>query len=246
MKILKRKILIVVFSLLLLLNGCFLLPPSNADNNNQQNDISAFDFIADEKMTLNNLDGTEYFNLQLYAGENYQVKTTVDNELGEDYYFKYYVKEDVGGKFTLSESGAIITNASATQNDSFVIDVDLYKVGETKRVAHKYFIFSFLVGDYANLVITNDNVTFNADLNTYYLTIESGNNFTLTYNIYNNVAYVLNFSLSNASDSSFITIDDVGNISTYSQSEDKVGKFTITLTGENGTLYTAFIQVTVK
>ncbi len=68
MKILKRKILIVVFSLLLLLNGCFLLPPSNADNNNQQNDISAFDFIADEKMTLNNLDGTEYFNLQLYDG----------------------------------------------------------------------------------------------------------------------------------------------------------------------------------
>ena len=74
----------------------------------------------------------------------------------------------------------------------------------------KYFIFSLLVGEYANITLTNENLTYDNDSSTYYLTMESGSSFNISYSISSNVSYVLTFGLNDSSYSSFINVDDEG------------------------------------
>ena len=96
---------------LLMFSGCSLLPdieiPGSQDDELR---IKSFEFILDEQLQFKNNYGEEYFGLDLFCGEKYQIKTNVDDELGSDYYFKYYTDDETYGMFTISENGLIETN----------------------------------------------------------------------------------------------------------------------------------------
>ena len=249
MKKLKIQLLIIVICLSLLLSGCSFLSEFGTvggfDNSGAEA-ISSFDFVTDSAMVLNDATEDKYYRLTLHPGENYQIKTTVDEKLGDDYYLKYTTNKDTEGKFTISDTGMIETNSSLEENQSFVVNVDLYKKGSTGRIAREYFIFSLLVGEYANIVLTNDNLTYDDATHTYAMTLSSGNHYQISYSISYNTAYVLSFELANPDDSAYLTVNESGYITTQKTSEDKIVKIKIRLTGANGTLQAVFLDVTLK
>ena len=247
MRTIKCQFLLIVLSLSLLLGGCsFFAPFGDSDGGDPAEGLDTFDFVTDETMILEDSSEHAYYNLTLYAGENYQIKTTVDDKLGEDYYFTYTTDDEIEGKFTLSENGTIETNPDLNENEVFTIDVELYRKGDSQRIARKHFIFSLLVGEYANIILTNDNLEYDSDTSTYSFTMDSGNHFHITYSVSYNTAYVLTFSLSNPEDSCFLTVDENGNITTSKTGEDKTGEIKIQSMGANGVLDTVFLKVTVK
>lgn len=241
----------LVFSLIL--SSCsFLFDTTNSNSKTSDNSgttqvIEDFDFVADNKMVFVNSSANQYYNLVLYAGENYQIKTTIDDKLGNDYYFEFSVDSDyeVNGQFTLSDTGYIETNSSITESGIFVIDVDLYKKGQYKKIESKYFIFSLRVGEYANITLTNENLIYDSSSNTYSMTLESGNTFNLAYQVSSNTTYALTFNLTDPNQSTFINVDENGKITTSKTNESKIGEITIKLIGANGVLSTVYVKITV-
>lgn len=249
MKALKIQILVIILCLSLLLSGCSFLSIfddfKNDDDNTGDGAIKTFDLLTDEKMVLDTTSEDPYCVLKLYSGEKYQIKTSVDDQLGEDYYLTYTSKEQPDGKFTISNTGEIQVNANITKNEVFIINVDLYKKGVEKRIERKYFFLSVIEGEYANIVITNDNLTYDADTSTYLLTLESGNSYQISYSVTSNVSYVVNFELVNLDDEQFMSVNSKGVISTTKTNTDKTGKIRIEIIGASGTITTVFLQVTV-
>lgn len=240
--------IIIVFSLIL--NGCFFLPTIGGTNNsndssNSNQIIENFEFVTDDKMIYKDTTENKYYNLILYAGEEYQVKTTIDDILGDNYYLKYITDDEIAGKLTLSETGYIKINSDLQTNETIVIDVELYKKGSSKRIYHEFFALSLRVGEYANISLTGSNLTYDANTYTYSLTMDSGNSYNISYSISSNTSYVLVFSLTNPNQSSFVSIDDNGYIQTNKTSEDKVVKISITLMGANGPLNLVFLEITL-
>ncbi|MBQ2740945.1 MAG: hypothetical protein IJF39_04945 [Clostridia bacterium] len=246
MKIIKCQLLLVLVSLCFLLGGCGFLPSGNFGGSQPAQTIDNFEFITDEKLTIENFSDDEYYKLVLYAGEEYQIKTTVDDQLGEDYYIKYVTDDDIDGKFTLSEDGKIETNSALESNETFVVDAELYQTGFTKRIKRKYLILSILVGEYATVTLTNDGLEYDENTSTYSLAVESGNSFSLSYTVSYNTAYIMTFSLADPNDAPFISVDDQGRITTSKVGEDKACEIVVRLTGANGMLDVVFLQVTLK
>ena len=108
----KSTVLLSLFLILILtfiLTGCSFLFPDNkpddkgndgVNNNDDIYSITSFDFIAEGKMQY--VEDDEYFRLTLKGGENYQIKTTIDNSMGKDYHFKYLTEDNGEGQFTIS------------------------------------------------------------------------------------------------------------------------------------------------
>lgn len=237
--------LLVAFSILL--TGCsFLLTPNDSNSNDKEAKIEDFDFVTDEKMVFENSSTNKYYCLTLYAGENYQIKTTIDDKLGDDYYLTYKIDDELNGEFTLSEDGYIQTNPTLEKGGAFAIDVDLYEKGSYKPIDHKYFIFSLMTGEYANIVLNNENLEFDSNTSTYSFTMNSGNNFNIAYSVSRNTSYVISFSLTDPSYSSFMSVDNNGKISTLKTNENKIGEIAIKTIGANGVLDTVFLKVNIN
>ena len=190
--------LLLVISLSVMLSGCFF-SGGDTPGGDKVEAIDSFEFVTDSKMTTSGEGENQYYLLTLYAGEKYQVKTDVDGKLGDDYSFIYSSDDDIEGRFTITSDGYIETNADLAKSEVFSVDADLYKDGKYARVAHKYFIFSLLVGEYADIVLTNDGLLYDADTNTYSLTMESGSSYAISCSVSSNTAYSLSFSLSDDS-----------------------------------------------
>lgn len=229
----------------LFLSGCsFLFSNNNSSTSESTQAINDFDFVTDNKLEY--VEDEQYYCLTLYAGETYQIKTTIDDLLGDNYYLKYTTSKDTEGKFTLTENGYVVTSSTLEDNTVCSIYAELYKNGSTKRIIRKYCIFSLMTGEYANITLTNDNLEYDGNTSTYSMTMDSGTSYKISYEVSYNVAYVLSFSLKDPSYSSFMDVDDIGNISTNKTNEDKVGEITIKLTGANGVLDEVYLKVTLK
>lgn len=243
----RKLFLLLVVVLAIMLGGCSLSSNSSTPDGDEEIEIiDTFKFVTDSKMTIQSDDDYEYYLLTLHAGEKYQVQTDVDSKLGDDYSFIYSSDDDIEGKFTLTSDGYIETNADLAKSEVFSVDADLYKDGKYARVAHKYFIFSILVEKYADIVLTNDGLIYDADTNTYSLTMDSGNSYAISYSISSNTAYSLSFSLSDPEYSSFMSVDSEGKISTVKTNENKTSEIKIELIGADGVLDTAYLKVNLN
>ena len=110
---------------------------------------------------------SKYYNLVLYAGEKYQVKTTVDDIIGSDYYLKYSIDGDISDLFSLSDKGYIEVISKLDESEVYVIDVELYQKVSIKKVASKYFVLSLREGEYVDFTLTNDDLEYDETNSTY-------------------------------------------------------------------------------
>lgn len=242
-------ILLLFFSLLL--SGCSFLPPISSSNPNSVGNststitITDFEFVTDDRLTYS--EEEKYYSLDLYADEKYQIRTTIDDLLGDVYYLKYTTNaEDDDHSFTLTETGYIETASSIDDFSISSVYAELYKKGETRRIARKYIILSILTADYANITLTNDNLSFESDTSTYTMTMDSGSSFNISYSVSYNTAYVLSISLKDPSCSSFVSVDDKGKITTNKIGEDKVVEIVIKATGSSGVLDEVYLKINLK
>lgn len=242
-------ILLLFFSLFL--SGCSFLPSLSSSNTNGVGNstsaitITDFEFVTDDRLTYS--EEKEYYSLDLYADEKYQIRTTIDDLLGDVYYLKYTTNaEDDDHSFTLTETGYIEAASSIDDFSISSVYAELYKKGETRRIARKYIILSILTGDYANITLTNDNLSFESDTSTYTMTMDSGSGFNIFYSVSYNTAYVLSISLKDPSCSSFVSVDDKGEITTKKIGEDKVVEIVIKATGSSGVLDEVYLKINLK
>lgn len=237
--------ILVIFSLIL--GGCAFLSDYDFDSDDDKmNLIDDFEIVTDEKLVLEESSEYKYYSLILYAGEKYQIKTTKDDILGDEYYLKYETDDDISDKFTLSKTGYIETKTDLDESEVFTIDIELYKVGSSRRIARKYIIFSLRVGEYADITLTNDNLEYDNSTNTYTMTLNSGNNYSISCSVSYNTPYSLMYSLTDESYSAFMNVDSKGYITTTKTSEDKVGEISIEAIGSNGTLDIVYLKVILK
>ena len=243
----KKTTNLILFLVTFILTGCsfsFSTGISDSTSSGLTENIDNFEFVVDDKLQY--VSEEDYYRLILYAGEEYQIKTTIDESLGNDYYLKYTTNAENDSDFTLTENGHVETNTILEENGVFSIYADLYKKGSNNRIVRKYIIFSLMDGEYANITLTNDNLEFDSATSTYSLTMDSGSSYSISYTVSYNVSYVLNFTLKDPSYSSFMNINDKGNIVTNKTSEDKVGEITIKSIGPSGVLDEIYLKVNLK
>lgn len=179
---------------------------------------------------------SKYYNLVLYAGEKYQVKTTVDDIIGSDYYLKYSIDGDISDLFSLSDKGYIEVISKLDESEVYVIDVELYQKDSNKKVASKYFVLSLREGEYVDFTLTNDDLEYDETNSTYILKMDSGSRYYLAYSVTSNTAYIITYTLKDSSYASFMSVNDEGVIFTTETTEDKVGEIVIKIHSGNGLL----------
>ena len=86
--------------------------------------------------------------MKTWAGQSYQIHTTVDDELEDKYVVVYEKNGRDDYPFSLSSTGLLtmpcIDDAVFSEQSWFVssIYIRLRKVGSTRNLAYKYFIFT--------------------------------------------------------------------------------------------------------
>lgn len=103
-----------------------------------------------------------------------------------------------------------------------------------------------MAGEYANITLTNDNLEYDSNTLTYSMTLNSGSSYTVSYNVSYNIAYSLSFALKDSNSSSFINIDNKGNITTSKTNEDKIVEIVIKAIGPNGILDEKILKINLK
>lgn len=186
---------------------------------------------------------SKYYNLVLYAGEKYQVKTTVDDIIGSDYYLKYSIDGDISDLFSLSDKGYIEVISKLDESEVYVIDVELYQKDSNKKVASKYFVLSLREGEYVDFTLTNDDLEYDETNSTYILKMDSGSRYYLAYSVTSNTAYIITYTLKDSSYASFMSVNDEGVIFTTETTEDKVGEIVIKIHSGNGLLDETSLKV---
>lgn len=175
MKRINHVLIIVMLFCVLLLGGCFSTPSDKTDVNTNPTKIESkpiqtidtFELVLDDKMVQVENSSSKYYNLVLYAGEKYQVKTTVDDIIGSDYYLKYSIDGDISDLFSLSDKGYIEVISKLDESEVYVIDVELYQKDSNKKVASKYFVLSLREGEYVDFTLTNDDLEYDETNSTY-------------------------------------------------------------------------------
>ena len=144
----------------LLLSGCSFLFPSNTGSketsSNTNNTLTDFDFVTDERMTIEDSDSEHPFKLlTIFVGDTYQVKTDVDSKLGDDYHFEYSGFDE--NIISVSSSGLVSANAKGVSS----VTVSLHKNGSAKKVSSHYFIVNVKNPDeaYARITLNKPRLT---------------------------------------------------------------------------------------
>ena len=256
----KRSVLALLIGVLSLpLGGCSLFDgggsqsskssstSSQTSSSSKEETINSFEFITDSKMGIEaSGSGSTYYHLALHSGENYQIRTNVDELLGETYHF-VYSSEDEDKGFTVSPTGFVSVSSDLEAWAVGSIDVDLYKKGVSKAVAHKYLIISLEVGDYADIELINEGLEYDETTSAYLLSLSSNATYYIQTSISYNASYTVSYSLKDDSYSSFLNVNDEGKITTGSPSEDKVGEILIqTLSPDRIVLDEVTLKVTVS
>lgn len=246
MKAMKKILLSIMLFLLFGLIGCSFILDNPTPPNKENEAITSFEIITDDKMIIDQGSSSKYYHLTLYVNEKYQIKTTIDDKIKDEYYFKYVIDEDVNNKFTITETGLIEVADDLQKYELFFIDIELYKKDTNKKITVKYLSLALEVGEYANIVLKNDNIEYDEVNSVYSMTMNSGSSFYISYQVSYNTPYVLSFSLRDSSYLSFMNVDSDGKITTTKISEDKFGEISIKLTGSNGILDEVILRVHLK
>jgi hypothetical protein len=75
-------LLLLLLSAVLFFTGCGLFSMLGGDDETQNQELNTFEFVTDDKMQIASSSTSDYYSLVLYIGEDYQVKTTIDDKLG--------------------------------------------------------------------------------------------------------------------------------------------------------------------
>ena len=230
--------------------GIFDFNPSSGDTETKQEDkLTDFEFVTDDKLVLTESSAGAYPKLTLIAKETYQVKTNIDDKLGNDYYFKYSADGDDEG-FTITESGLVTAlDVSSTTVGSFF--AYLYKKGSSRFIKTHYVITNIYPEnyEYATASINDQTLSFNAETNTYSLDITAGDSYQIMLNTRSNTTLKKEYVLSDNAYSEFMSVSNEGRITTSSDiTEAKTGKVTIRVSSEktNKRLATLFLEVHIK
>jgi M6 family metalloprotease-like protein len=78
------------------------------------------------------------------------------------------------------------------------------------------------------------------------MTIDSGSGFKISYSVSYNTTYILSISLKDPNCSSFVSVDDKGEITTNKIGEDKVVEIVIKATGSSGVLDEVYLKINLK
>lgn len=247
MKIIKRFLLIIILFVSFITLGCsFIIDNPNNPPINDDQTIKTFDILTDNKMIINQNSSSKYYQLTLYPNEKYQIRTSIDDKIKDDYYFKYVIDEEYNDIVTISKTGFIEVSSNLEKSKSLFIDIELYKKDTNKKITTKYFSLSLEIGDYANITLKNDNLEYDEANSIYSLTIDSGSFFYISYQVSYNTSYNISFTLLDSSYSSFMNVDSDGLVTTTKTSEDKVGKISIKTTSNDSLLDEVILIVYLK
>ena len=189
----KRVGLIASFLMLgsLLLSGCNFLFPSNTGSkeasSNTNNTLTDFDFVTDERMTIEDSDSEHPFKLlTIFVGDTYQVKTNVDSKLGDDYHFEYSGFDE--NIISVSSSGLVSANAKGVDS----VTVSLHKNGSAKKVSSHYFIVNVKNPDeaYARITLNDSSLRYEASGRNYFLTVNGGDSYQIKTEVNFNTPWV--------------------------------------------------------
>lgn len=247
----KRIGLIASFLMLgsLLLSGCNFLFPSNTGsketNSNTNNTLTDFDFVTDERMTIEDSDSEHPFKLlTIFVGDTYQVKTNVDGKLGDDYHFEYSGFDE--NIISVSSSGLVSANAKGVDS----VTVSLHKNGSAKKVSSHYFIVNVKNPDeaYARITLNDSSLRYEASGRNYFLTVNGGDSYQIQTEVNFNTPYIKTFELADQAFSSFMSVSSAGLVITKRVSEDKDGKIVIkTLSQDASKVYdTVYLNIHIN
>ena len=198
----KQAISLIVFTFLL--SGCFFSNnnnPSSSNNSSYKEEITSFDFVTDTMMTQEtNDDGSQFYKLTIYVDETYQIKTNVDDKIGNDYYFQY---SDFDTSVVDISSTGLVT---AMGRGVDIVKVGLYRRSDSKRIHTKYFVANVkeVASEYANITINDSTLDYDEETRTYSLTLNGGESYYIPTSVTYNVSYNKVFALTDESFSSFM------------------------------------------
>lgn len=240
----KRKLIATFSMFTLLLSGCSFFNGGGTISNSseKQDEITSFDFVTDTNLTYETSGSSPYYLLTLYVGDTYQIKTNVDNKLGDKYHFTY---EDVDDEYTVSSTGLVNAQSKGVEN----FYVSLYRNSDSRRVQRKAIIINIKepTTEYANISINDSTLEYDEATRTYSLSLKGGDSYTINTSVKFNVAYNKVFTLSNSDYSSFMNVSSSGVVTTEKVNEDKDGQVTIqTKSTDNTRVYdTIYLNVHV-
>lgn len=228
----KQAISLIVFTFLL--SGCFFSNnnnPSSSNNSSYKEEITSFDFVTDTMMTQEtNDDGSQFYKLTIYVDETYQIKTNVDDKIGNDYYFQY---SDFDTSVVDISSTGLVT---AMGRGVDTVKVGLYRRSDSKKIHTKYFVANVkeVASEYANITINDSTLDYDEETRTYSLTLNGGESYHINTSVSYNVSYNKIFALTDESYSSFMNVDSNGSVTTQHVTEDQDGKIEIKTISEDG------------
>lgn len=234
----KKGFITVIATFALALSGCNLF--GGGSDSQSKDDIKSFEFVTDSTLTTKD----SVYVLTMYVGDTYQLKTNIDDKLGDKYHFTYESVDEP--KYTISSTGLV----SAAEKCVETFDVRLIRNSDAKKLAYKSLVINIKEPsqEYANITISDSTLEYDESTRTYSLSIKGGNEYHIATSIKSNVAYTRSFELSKSEYSSFMAVDASGKVTTQEVSEDKNGQVTIkTKSMDNSRVYdTVYLNVHVE
>lgn len=227
-----KKIIASLLTLTFLLSGCSIFKLRPTENSDKENEITSFDISTDAMMVDDTSSGGDSFKLlTMYVGETYQIKTSVDEKIGDDYYFTYSDYNDQ--ILTVSNTGLVTGVSKGVES----VDVKLFRTKDSKKIATKYFIANIKdpTSEYANISINDSTLDYNEATRTYSLTLKGGDSYHINTRVSYNVLHNKVFELADPSYASFMSVNADGDVTTQRVSEDKDGRVVIKTTNQSGT-----------
>ncbi len=231
--------IVALFALAIGLTSCSIFDFDKKSNSNTtqdttqdtaQEELKDFEFIKDDKLTWREEDYGSFYSLTLVEGESYQIKSTIDDKLGNTYELKYEIDDESTG-FTVSSKGLITADKSIDKTEIGSAYARLYKKGSSKIIKSQYVIVTIRKAneEYVEASINDEELDFDSSSKTYTLNLEAGDSYYIAINTKTNTEFKKEFSLTNDSYADFMSVNENGMITTSGEiAENKTGKVAIT------------------
>ena len=230
------------FALLVLsaigITSCSLFTSGNNGTPNEskstasaKEELTDFEFTFDEKLILKTTETSSYPYLELISGESYQIKTSIDDKLGDDYKLEYTLDDSSTG-LTITPTGFVQTEEHLEKSVVASVYAKLYKKANNRLVKSRYVIITIRNEnyEYAEATINDSSLAFDKATKTYTVNLNAGDSYTIPLNTKSNVNVLRTFALADKSYEDFMSVTTTGTVRTLTSiTENKVGKVTITL-----------------